>query len=92
MQGNLDSEGIGSTAFGVVNPLKNRMLVQRTNFVLFLIQPSPQLINNCTIPFPLYREFQSELLVDGSNHYRLIKELLKMSLHIEIKKFVSSTQ
>jgi hypothetical protein len=33
--------------------------VQRKNFVLFLKQPSPQLVDDCTcstIPFPLYRE------------------------------------
>jgi hypothetical protein len=52
--------GRGSTACAVVNPLKKWLFEQRKYFVLFLKQPSPQLVDDCTsgtIPFPLYREF-----------------------------------
>jgi hypothetical protein len=50
--------GRGYTACTVVNPLK-KWLFREKDFVLFLRQPSPQLVDcTCgTIPFPLYREF-----------------------------------
>jgi hypothetical protein len=50
----------GSTACAVVNLLKKWLFVQRNFFILFLRQPSPQLVDDCTcgtIPFPLFREF-----------------------------------
>jgi hypothetical protein len=62
--------GRGPTACAVVNPLKKWLFVHIEYFVLFLKQPSPLLIDDCTcgtIPFPLYREFPDPayLCLDG---------------------------